>query len=144
MSLPGTSQDPFDSSRFGHTSSPNLSAGRIYQNALTSGNAQAHYGDRIIYGDSHIHHHREALHLRVWAGLTVAVPFHESGQPAPPRKPINTLRWLRDPQFVGREDILGNIKQVLEGYGCAALTGAGGVGLVLLQYPFCPRSDKLE
>lgn len=30
---------------------------RIYQNALTGGNARAHYGDNVIYGDSHIHHH---------------------------------------------------------------------------------------
>ena len=66
MSLPGTTHDPFDSGSlfpFGHANSPNLSAGRIYQNALASGNAQAHYGDRIMYGDSHVHHHREAIYF---------------------------------------------------------------------------------
>jgi hypothetical protein len=34
---------------------------RIYQNPLTSGNAQAHYGDRIMYGDSYVYHHRESI-----------------------------------------------------------------------------------
>ena len=36
---------------------------RIYQSTPTSGNAQAHYGDRIMYGDSHVHHHRESIYL---------------------------------------------------------------------------------
>jgi hypothetical protein len=112
--------------------SPNLTASRIYQNALASGHAQAHYGDRIMYGDSHIHHHREPLSTSwVRTELTLAVTSHELARPTPPRKPINTLRWLRDPQFVGREETLASIKHVLVAYGCVALTGAGGVGFVL-------------
>ena len=62
--------------------------------------------------------------------LTLVVPSHEAARPPPPRRPINTLRWRKDPQFVGREDTLHSIKQILEEYGCAALTGAGGVGFV--------------
>ena len=133
MSLPGTTHDPFDSGSlfpFGHTSSANLSAGRIYQNALTSGNAQAHYGDRIMYGDSHVHHHRETLHLESWTELTLAVPPQENARPVSPRRPINTLKWLKDPHFVGREDTLERMKRILEEYGCVALAGAGGVGYV--------------
>lgn len=158
MSLPGASHDPYDNADVFFSSlernrgrndsilTPHATAGpgRIYQSTATSGNAQAHYGDRIMYGDSHVHYHREAIYFWTRAKLTFAAPSHEAGRPAPPRRPINTLRWRRDPHFVGREDILGNIKQVLEDYGCVALTGAGGVGLVPSQYSFCPRSDKLE
>jgi len=31
--------------------------GHVYQNSATSENARAHYGDHIIYGDSHVYHH---------------------------------------------------------------------------------------
>jgi len=113
---------------------------RIYQNPLTSGNAQAHYGDRIMHGDSHVHYHREALHLVIRARLTLTEPSHEATRPSSPRKRINTLRWLRDPQFVGREDTLASIKEVLEVYGCVALTEAGGVGFVVPEVRIHPTS----
>lgn len=66
MNLPGTSQDPdynTDLFPFEHASSPNLTARRIYQNAVASGNAQAHYGDRIVYGDSYVYNHCETPSL---------------------------------------------------------------------------------
>lgn len=137
MSFPEISHDPFERpnlSPFEHTSSPNLTAGRIYQNALTSGSAQAHYGDCIMYGDSHIHHHCKTLHFVALADLKRVVPFHEAARSPPPRKPTNTLRWRKDPHFVGREETLASIKQILEQYGCVALTGAGGVGFVLTEF----------
>lgn len=135
MDLPGT-PDPLDSSRlfqFEHATSPNLSASRIYQNAVNRDSAQAHYGDRVMYGDSHVHHHRETLHPGIWTELTLAVPPYEAARPVSPRRPINTLRWRKDPHFVGREDTLERMKLILEEYGCVALTGAGGVGYVQIQ-----------
>jgi hypothetical protein len=65
MDLPGTSHNrperpgffPFE-----NAGSPGLTANRVYQNTLTNGNAQAQYGDRIMYGDSHVHHYRETIH----------------------------------------------------------------------------------
>jgi hypothetical protein len=60
MDLPGTSHNPNerpDLFPFENETSRNLAANRIYHNALTSGSAQANYGDRIMYGDSHVHHH---------------------------------------------------------------------------------------
>ncbi|GAB7331599.1 hypothetical protein MBLNU13_g02977t2 [Cladosporium sp. NU13] len=112
-----------------------VSAGRAYQNSTTSGNAQAHYGDRIIYGDSHVHNHLTTI-------LTLAAPPLESGRPLPSRKPINTLKWLKDPHFVGREDTLQSMKNILEEYGCVALTGAGGVGKSQTAIEFCWRWVK--
>ena len=132
MDLPGT-HDPLDSSRlfqFEHATSPNLSASRIFHGAVTRDSARVQFGDRIKYGDTHVHHHRETLHLESWTELTLAVPPQENARPVSPRRPINTLKWLKDPHFVGREDTLERMKRILEEYGCVALAGAGGVGYV--------------
>ena len=75
MGLPGASHDPYYNTDFVSpsferirerndsvlTAHATVGPGRIYQSTPTSGNAQAHYGDRIMYGDSHVHHHREAI-----------------------------------------------------------------------------------
>jgi hypothetical protein len=109
--------------------------GHVYQNSATSENARAHYGDHIIYGDSHVHHHCKTppsphltLHLLSIKVLTLAVPYHGAARPAPPRRPINTLEWRKDPHFVGREDTLAGIKQGLIEHASVALTGTGGIG----------------
>lgn len=106
--------------------------GHVYQNSATSENARAHYGDHMIYGDSHVHHHcktpRLALHLLVITVLTLAVPYHEAVRPALPRRPINTLEWRKDPHFVRREETLAGIKQGLIEHASVALSGIGGIG----------------
>lgn len=66
----------------------------------------------------------------ILAELTCVASNFGHPAPSPPRKPINTLKWRKDPQFVGREDTLESIKIIFEEYGCAALTGAGGIGYV--------------
>ena len=66
MDLPGTPHNQperTDFFPFENAGSSGLTANRVYQNTLTNGNAQAHYGDRIMYGDSHVHHHGKARHL---------------------------------------------------------------------------------
>ena len=50
--------------------------------------------------------------------------------PAFPTQPFRSLPFPRDPDFVGREDVLDNIKRTLESTASVALTGEGGVGYV--------------
>lgn len=46
------------------------------------------------------------------------------------RTPVITIKWLKDPSFVGREDTLHEIERILIKDGRLALTGQGGVGYV--------------
>lgn len=61
-----------------------------------------------------------------------------SPAPIAPREPINMIKWIEDPHFVGREDTLEPMRILLEEEGCVALWGAGGIGYVIhacLSYP---------
>ena len=53
--------------------------------------------------------------------------------PVIPNHPLRSLPFPRDPDFVGREDVMNNIKRCLESTGSVALTGEGGIGYVVCK-----------
>ena len=54
--------------------------------------------------------------------------------PQAPPKPFSTVPFRRDPDFVGRGDILAQIQErCSQPAGRAALVGLGGVGYVIVE-----------
>jgi hypothetical protein len=120
-------------------------AGNSFINTTVHG-GQSHFGNTYNTFQHGTHTHLYGGKLRCYwivslpdAHATIA--GHAIPISAAPKKPINMIKWRKDPHFVGREETLASMRTSLVDNGSVALSGEGGIGFVARALSYDNHAD---